>query len=568
MKSFADLGIDVPHSSKGPEVDTTCPKCSPSRHKKQAKCLSVNLDDGVYLCHHCGWNGSLKEGDGRRFEPQRRIFSKPKIHRLTPIPEKVISWFAQRGIPEYVLADNHIGWGEMYFGELEAQVPCIQFPYYRNGELINVKYRTLDKHFRMATGAERLLYGPSSLSAWRLIWVEGEMDKLSMDAADILGCVSVPDGAPDAKSRNYESKFDYLESVSDFLSEVKEHIIAVDNDANGQRLEQELSRRLGAEKCKRVTWPDGCKDANDVLVKYGPARLTKCINDAEPYPISGLLRINTVFREAWELYENGTQPGDSTGWPSLDQFYTVKPGQLTVVTGIPAHGKSSWVHDLTINLAKKHDWRFAMYTPEDQPLARLVTMLAQRHAHRTVAQGHPNRMSADEFDQALKWLESRYYLLQPEDGEDATLDKILDLARVAVLRHGIKGLIIDPWNELEHVRPRELTESEYISRSLKRVRQFRQNHNVHVWIVAHPTKLPKRDDGSYPVPTLYDISGSAHWRNKADNGVVIYRPSTMDHHEVEVHIQKIKFQEIGKPGMAKLYYHTSTGRFSEVYGHA
>lgn len=564
MKDWSDFGIDIPSNSRGPEVDTTCPKCSPTRRKKNAKCLSVNLDDGVFCCHHCGWNGTLKDGEGKRYEPQRRYFAKPKIHRLTPLPENVIAWFARRGIPESVLAQHRIGWGQIYFGELEDQSYAIQFPYYRNGELVNLKYRTLDKHFRMATGAERILYGLDDIAGNKsLIWVEGEIDKLSLEVADLSSCVSVPDGAPDAKSRSYESKFDFLESAEALLSEVSEHILAVDNDANGHRLEEELARRLGAEKCRRVTWPDGCKDANDVLVKYGADRLAQCISTAEPYPVSGLLTVKDFAKEAWQVFEQGLPRGASTGWESIDKFYTVTPGQLTIVSGIPSHGKTSWVQALIINLARQHHWQFAIHSPEDRPVGRLINMLAQRVSGLPIVHDQSKGMSAEDFEKCLKWIGSHIYILQPDEHADSTLDTILDLSRVAVLRYGIKGLVIDPWGDLEHQRPREFTESEYISKSLGRLRAFGRNHGVHIWLIVHPTKLQKGSDNNYPVPTLYDCSGSAAWRNKADNGIIIYRPTTENHDTVEVHISKIRFREVGKPGMVKLNYHPATGRFSE-----
>lgn len=935
MKTWEDFGIDIPTSARGPEVDTTCPKCSASRRKKNARCLSVNLDLGLFVCHHCGWNGTLKQGEGKRYDSPSHTYAKPRIHRLTPLPEKIIAWFQNRGIPERVLADHHIGWGEMYFGELESQSWCVQFPYYRNGELINVKYRTLDKHFRMATGAERILYGVDEIHGNKtLIWVEGEIDRLSVDVAGFSACVSVPDGAPDAKSQQYESKFNFLQSAEDMLVQVETHILAVDNDANGHRLEHELSRRLGVEKCQRVGWPDGCKDANDVLVKHGPEALATCIRGAEPYPVEGLLRVNDIARDAWRVYEEGWKKGCSTGWSKLDEHYTVKPGQVTVVTGVPAHGKAlaldtplptptgwttigevqvgdalfsdmgdicrvtritevmyehpcyrltfadgttviadadhqwvtrdyrarlsernarqngrhvrivlqphgtdqshlrrypkgvttdeisrslkapdgarwnhavavakpvnlpevslsvdpyilgiwlgdgntdsagftaglqdflhfsaevrrsgyfmserpwgrpgtahvtisavsvskghqrgslksmlrelgvlgrkhipprylrssisqreallqglmdtdgsvtsygrceftsinpqlatdvhelvvslgwkprlicgramlnghdcgikyritftpdrpvfrlarkaqyirketnqrlirrcivaaepvpsvpvrclevdatshqflctrafipthntSWVQDLAVNLAKSDDWKFAIFSPEDAPNERLVTALAQRYTKRTIFNDRPNRMSAPEFGKALDWLDEHFHILSPSDEQDESIDTILMLAKTAVLRFGIKGLIIDPWNEIESNRPRELTETEFIGRCLKRIRKFSRSHGVHTWVVAHPTKLYKdKDTKLYPIPTLYDINGSSNWRNKADCGVVIYRPSTDEHDEVEVHLQKIKFLEIGKPGVVTLHYHRSTGRFSE-----
>ena len=143
-----------------------------------------------------------------------------------------------------------------------------------------------------------------------------------------------------------------------------------------------------------------------------------------------------------------------------------------------------------------------------------------------------------------------------------TIEKILELARQAVTRYGINGLVIDPWNELDHSRPANLTETEYISRCLTRVRRFARNHHVHVWLVAHPIKLRKNEDGTYPVPTPYDISGSSHWRNKADNCLTVYRNVEADDHCVELHVQKIRFRQVGKVGAVELMWNPINGQYS------
>lgn len=53
-------------------------------------------------------------------------------------------------------------------------------------------------------------------------------------------------------------------------------------------------------------------------------------------------------------------------------------------------------------------------------------------------------------------------------------------------RFGIRGLVIDPYNELDHQRPTYMTETEYVSQMLTKIKRFAQYHEVHVWLVAHP----------------------------------------------------------------------------------
>ena len=149
-------------------------------------------------------------------------------------------------------------------------------------------------------------------------------------------------------------------------------------------------------------------------------------------------------------------------------------------------------------------------------------------------------------------------------GDEApTIDWILEKAKAAVLRHGIKGLLIDPYNEVEHHRNRNMTETGgYVSQILGKVKRFAENHGVHVWFVAHPAK-PMRDGGKLPVPTLYDISGSANWANKADIGLVVYREMDMGN-VVQLHLRKVRFKEVGQVGVVELEWDRVTGRYSEI----
>ena len=564
MKTYADFGIEVPAGSAG-EIQTTCPECSSQRKKKTARCLSVNTDKAVWCCHHCGWSGSIN--DGGRQSPllhwQKPAYRRPDPMPATDLPGKVVEWFASRGIPETVLKRNQIGYGQVYMPQLEAHVNAIRFPYYRGDGLVNIKHRDGKKHFRLEVGAERCLYGVNDLGETTVI-VEGEIDKLSLEAAGITACVSVPDGAPPPASRDYASKFSFLDA--DDLSGVREWIIATDSDEPGQRLEDELARRLGRDRCRRVRWPDGCKDSNDVLVKHGAAVLADCIEHAEPYPLKGVFSVRDLTSKVRHLYEHGWERGVSTGWSSVDSLYTVRAGEFTVITGIPGAGKSNWLDHLLVNLALLHGWGFAVFSPENQPIEDHLARLAEKWTNMPFGNGPTERMSIRELDAALEDLNAHFhFILDNEDDAQWTLDFILERAASLVFRHGIRGLIIDPWNEIEHQRPREITETEYVSITLKRIRTFARQKGLHVWVVAHPAKLYREKDGDYPVPSLYDISGSAHWRNKCDNGITIWRESGFDRNsEVDIHIQKIRFKQVGKTGMVSLKFDKVTHTYRDI----
>ena len=241
---------------------------------------------------------------------------------------------------------------------------------------------------------------------------------------------------------------------------------------------------------------------------------------------------------------------------------TIRPGELTVVTGVPNSGKSEFIDALMVNLATAYGWRFGVCSFENPP-AEHFAKLAEKHLGLPFLDGPSSRMSEDEVRRAMDWVADRFYLIRADD-EAPTIDWILAAAKGAVLRHGIRGLVIDPYNEIEHKRPSNQQETEYVSQLLGKVKRFAQAHEVHVWFVAHPAKPQRERDGSLPTPTLYDISGSANWANKADVGLVVHRDPDRDPTRTDIFIRKVRSKSVGKIGMTHLRYERATGRYSEI----
>lgn len=557
MKTWADLRIDVGTRTHG-EMKTVCPQCSHTRKKTRYPCLNVNLDEGLYHCWHCGWSGSLKAGEWER-PLVTRSYVKPTYTPKNEQPEdEVVDWFKVRGISADVLQRNRIGKGSAYFPQVEEERGCILFPYYRGTEVVNIKYRTRDKLFRMAAGAERILYGVNDITPECLVWVEGEIDKLSVEMAGYISCVSVPDGAPAPDSKSYANKFDFLADPA--LEAVKIHIIAVDSDAPGVRLKEELVRRLGRAKCHVVAWPQECKDANEVLVTYGAEYLAKCLENAQPMPIEGTYQVADFFEEIRDHYRHGMPKGTDPGWHSLEHLYRVMPGEWTLVTGIPGHGKSEWLDALCVNLAKHHGWTFGMFSPENQPMSYHVAKIMEKWSGKPFDAGPTERMTPAELEAASEWVNDHFTFILPEL---PTVAGLLEIAREMVHQRGIRGFVIDPWNEIDHSRVAQFSETEHISQCLSSIRKFARECQVHVWVVAHPAKLYKEKDGTYPVPTPYDVSGSAHWRNKADNCITIFRDVADESRHVQIHVQKIRKKANGHVGLCELIYDTVTGQYRD-----
>lgn len=565
MKTFSDYGISVSGTSSGPEIYTTCPQCSASRKKKSAKCLSVNTEKEVWFCAHCGWSGSLKKGEGRKADAnwwKPKTYRKPEYKPKTP-DDKVFDWFLTRGISRKTVDRMGISYGQAWMPQEEAFVGTIQFPFKRGDEVINVKYRDGKKNFRQERECERILWGLNDLADETII-VEGEIDKLSLDEAGMTHSVSVPDGAPSPESKDYTAKFEFLENCEKDIANVKTWVIAVDNDAAGATLQEELIRRLGAERCRVAVWPEGCKDANEVLMNHGATVLRKCIDEARPCPVSGVFDVQALEAQIVALYTQGVDRGVDIGWGNMRDLLRVRPGEWTVITGIPGSGKSEWLDATIIRLAQRHGWRFGIFSPENQPLELHFAKLAEKYVGLPFFDGPTQRMNPDELMSAVRFIQGHFRFILPSEEESWGLDAILEKAAVLVVRNGIRGLVIDPWNEIEHMRPSGLSEPEYISLALTKVRRWARRYGVHVWLVAHPTKLKKNDDGTYPAPTPYDISGAAHWRNKADYAITVHRPD-LQADISEVHIQKVRFKSMGKLGLARFAWDKVTGRYTELY---
>ncbi len=362
--------------------------------------------------------------DERPARPRQRPAPNRPEREPADLSPAVLEWLANRGICEATARRNRIGSARVYVPALGREADCIAFPYFRNGELVNIKFRALDeKAFTQVKGAEKILYGLDDIADSKTgIIVEGECDKLASEEAALRNVVSVPDGAPArVKAGNpdpEDAKFSYLANCSDELNRLDRIILAVDDDPPGHALAEELARRLGKERCWRVRWPDSgdapCKDANETLLRHGADVLRECIEAAEPYPIAGLHSPRDFYDEALALYRDGRQRGVSTGWPSLDEYMTIRPGELSVVTGVPNSGKSEFIDALAVNLAHRCAWRFAMCSFENPPDEH-ISKLAEKYLGLPFWDGPTRRMSEAELLQAIEWISDRFDLIRFDD---------------------------------------------------------------------------------------------------------------------------------------------------------
>jgi twinkle protein len=538
-----------------------CPSCSPTRRKYNAKEMVVTRMDHawVFHCHHCGISGNVPFEKPRYVERKLSVVPSPKITQ-TSLTEAHYSFLGKRGISQQTADKMKLFASEKWFMRLNRATPAIGFPYYRNGQLVSAKYRSIeDKDFTQDAGGAHDFFGVDLIDPTKpIVIVEGEIDALTGIECGIPNVVSVPSGAPikvaDGKVlASEDKKFSFVWNAFELLEKAPYIVIATDNDSPGQALAEELARRIGKHKCRLTKFDH--KDLNEVLLEQGADAVREIIDRAEPYPVEGLSSAGKFEERLNDLWSKGTGKGVSTGYGSLDQIYTVAPGQLTVVTGYPSHGKSNFVDQLMVNLAKQHDWKFAICSFENQPeihLSRLMEIYEQKRFFEG-----SNRMSETEKDRAFNWAKDHFLFMDSETVEPATIDSILDRAKAAVARMGIRGMVIDPYNYID-MKNRGDSETGAISDLLTRVQAFAKAFGVHVWFVAHPAKV-SRSGMELPRPDGMAIAGSMAWWAKADCGLTIHRAEV----GVEVAVWKCRYRWVGTQGEALLAYDKVTGTYSE-----
>jgi twinkle protein len=539
----------------------SCPFCSQDRRKSNSKDMTLSRkDDGavVYFCHHCDAQGVVQAK--RRI--QLAAVPQPKIVSNT-LKDHHYDWLKQRGISRETADKAKLFSADKWFARLNKTADCIGFPYYRDGALVAAKYRSFpEKDFTQDSGGAHDFFGIDHVDTTKpLIIVEGEIDALTLMEAGIVNAVSVPSGAPikvaDGKVLPSEDKkFAYVWNAREVIEAVPYVVLATDQDGPGQALAEELARRIGKEKCRVAKFD--AKDLNDIFTdptREGSKSVQDVIDRASPYPVSGLSDAGTYEDRINDLFSKGTGKGFSTGYSSVDSIYTVAPGQLTVVTGYPSSGKSNFIDQVMVNLARTSDWKFAVCSFENQPEIH-ITRLMEIYTGKRFFEGK-ERMTQHERDQAFAWVKEHFLFIDSQGEEPNTLDSILERARVAVKRMGVRGLVIDPYNYIDLNRD-NTTETEAISNMLTRVQKFCKAQDVHTFFIAHPSKI-NRAGVEQPRPDGMSISGSMAWWAKTDNGITVHRQEQW----VEIAVWKCRYRWVGTQGETSLLYNKTAGTYSE-----
>ena len=236
--------------------------------------------------------------------------------------------------------------------------------------------------------------------------------------------------------------------------------------------------------------------------------------------IDGLYTARDLWQSVNELHSGNTSQPFDVGYEPLDDLYKVARGTFHVWTGVPNHGKSSFLADIIMNMAKIHSWKFCIFSPEHS-MANNIKRLVEKYMEKPFDFGVSDRVTKDELVTSLAFIQEHFFFIDMQN-ESPDIKWILNVARQAKDEYNIDGLVIDPYNEINPTRKSGLREDEHISTVISDIKRFNRETECVTWLVAHPKKLQRQEDGTYQVDS-YDISGSAHFANKADLIVNINR---------------------------------------------
>lgn len=562
MNNFIDWNqIDLKGKTSG-QHKLVCPKCIGDRKNKRDRSLSVNISKGVAKCHHCD-SISIKE-DIKSIVSISYKLPKQTWRNYTKLSDNIVKFCESRGIRQATLKEMGISEEVYYQPQANKKMNNIVFNYFEGDVLVNKKYRSAGKHFTQTSNTKPIFYNiNAALGQSEVYIVEGEFDVLAMHQTGIKNTISIPNGANDND--------DFWINSEKYLQDIEKFYICTDNDDKGEAVSEKIVQRLGRYRCERVLFKN--KDANGDLIE-GEDVLLSSINNSKKYPASGTFTVEDILTDIYDLHENGmpeTIYPKSRCFGKLKNIFSVMRGHLCVATGIPSHGKSNFVEWYVMNLMKDYDMKASFFSPEHHPMALHQTTFIEKFFGKNFFmdnEGLP-RISKKEIDIYKDWAQERLYITAPEKGKFPTWNWLIEKFKEQMFIYGVDIFVIDAFNKLEYDGSKD-SELSRIKRVLTQLTMFAQMNNVIIFLVVHPTKMQKSEQGIYNVPTLYDCSGSADFRNQTHDGFTIYRhfESVNDGHfdidknQVEFITQKVKMKFQGEmAGRVIFNYHVPSGRY-------
>jgi len=537
-----------------------CPACISQRTNKRDKSLSINHNKGFGKCHYGACGALVFRDSEKNYSETEKVYTTPKQDwkNYTNLSDVMVKYLESRKIPQSVAIE--LGWTEElhWQPQKEKKVVNLVYNFFEGEKVVNKKYRSGDKKFTQSRGGKPILYNINSVVGEKEVYiVEGEMDVAALYAVGIKNVVSVPSGANDND--------DYWINSKPYIDEAEHFVIAVDTDDAGNKLKELIAQRLGRYRCSYIEWKG--KDANDDLIS---GDLEETVRHKKRFPVSGTLTVDDLWDDVLELYKKGlpdtVKPKDKS-FGDWRKHFSVLRGQLTVVTGIPSHGKSNFNDWYVLNLIKDFDLKCSWFTPEHSPDSlyqrNLIEKVSGQNFWGKVNDVKVPRISEEDLEKYREWASEKIYITKALGEDYPKWDWLLEKFKEQMFSFGVDIFVIDAFNKVVLDDGNELRE---IRKVLTKLTAFAQNNNVLIFLVAHPRKMAKNDKGVYNIPNLYDVSGSADFRNMTHNGYTVYR--TFEDEELGafdntmVVNMKTKFNFQGKMAETESYqYNPLNGRY-------
>ena len=548
MKEFIEWDKIPTGRNRGVEK-VKCPNCIDRRTDKRDRSLSVNHDSGLAKCHYCN---AVSVRDKQERTERHYELPPQSWQNYTKLSDRLVQWLSsERKIRQETVIKFGITEEKAFQPAHGKEVNSLVFNYFEGTQLVNKKYRSGSKKFTQSKGGKPILYNINSAIGSDEVWiVEGEFDVLALSEEGIDNALSVPNGANDND--------DYWINSEPYLKDVKKFIIGVDTDEKGISVRDKIAQRLGRYRCEFVEWNG--KDANDDLIS---GHIHQSVKNRKRFPVSGTFNIDDLINDVYELYDKGfpeTITVQNKCFGSLNQVWSTMRGHLTTITGIPSHGKSSFGEWLALNYVNERTMKLSMFSPEHAPMqlhkARIIEKVVGKRFFGN------DRMQKSDIERYQNWARERIYLTASDNGHFPTWSWLFDKFKEQMFSFGIDIFIIDAFNKIEFDKGGD--DKQNIRRVLTQLTSFAQMYNVVVLLVAHPTKMKKGTDGKYEVPSLYDVSGSAEFRNQTHDGFTIHRyfGNEMEKPFTSFVNTKVKYNFQGKIGEnIAFYYDKETGRY-------
>jgi twinkle protein len=467
---------------------------------------------------------------------------------MTAAREQGAAWLEARGLdPE--LADK-MGWEASF---RKDGTVWLKIPYIRDGQPVTTQYRRLDaKEFRFVSGSEVELWNvdalkDASLANQPLILAEGACDGLALLQCGFARTVAVPGWS----DKNLEpDRYEPFKRNEQAIRQARTVIVAQHADNAGSAMLRAVANFFDECDVRYVAWPKDCNDANDTLLLYGQEVVVQAVNGARQVdPPGGMITGFTDLpprpeRKIWRL-----------DWPELDKFMAFRSREISLLTGTPGAGKSTFVTWAAHHLVRANDLRVGLCLFETDPV-EVRNHLLRLHGCYGEFGEEGKRV------EVLQALDRNYRVVHRVDEGEEThgMAWLKRMVHALAARDGCNLIVVDPWNELEHLPEPGESMTNYINFALMRMRQWADKYDVHICIVAHPKKM---EPGRRPIG--YDVADSAAFVNKPGMGWTIHLEDDEEHGEhVSLTCWKVRSrQETGcRPGRALLSFdeHSMTYR--------